>query len=366
MEHSLTNAAPSRLGHVPQLDGLRGIAIGTVVLYHMGLPPFTTGGYIGVEVFFVLSGFLITTLLLAEHEQSGQISLKDFYARRILRLGPALLLVAATVAAGAAVLPDERGHMLRAVPTSIFYIANWVKAFGWWSFEPMHHTWSLAIEEQFYLIWPPLLIAIFKMFPDRRRQAWAVAGLAAFFLAERFTLVLADVSVSRVYHGTDTRAVGLLVGCLLAFARTLGWRILHYLSHPIVGLLSIAGVLAAGVALPYDMPYVSVGLLVVDALTCGLILAALRARGLVGSVLALRPLVGLGVVSYGVYLWHDVIQRAVRPDISRGAMLTIQFALIAIFVAISWRFVETPALRLKRYFERKPPADALLDPGGER
>ena len=218
--------------HVPELDGLRGIAI-IVVLIHHQLTPFTLkGGFLGVDLFFVLSGFLITGLLVTEFENTGSISIRKFYMRRVLRLGPALALyliscLVVTYYTQLISIPRQ----LKLIAMALLYSTNWRMAFGWDAvLDTTAIIWSLSIEEQFYLVWPLLLFAALSL---KLKRTFIAAGLALVIIAicvHRNVLLNSGVDLTRLYYGTDTRADVLLVGCLTGavalqshtFARQLG------------------------------------------------------------------------------------------------------------------------------------------------
>jgi peptidoglycan/LPS O-acetylase OafA/YrhL len=199
-----------------ELDGVRGIAILLVVFHHFGFFV-KKGGYLGVELFFVLSGFLINNLLLTEVERTGKLSIKAFWIRRALRLLPALLFVVSvmTVYSLLFATPEQTMPIWRAIPTSLFYIANWVKAYRLWDFYPLHHTWSLAIEEQFYIAWPLLFLFFWRKWKLRGLFWLCIIGVVL-STGTKFLLLALRAGGGRFYNGTDTRAMAVLVGCLLA------------------------------------------------------------------------------------------------------------------------------------------------------
>ena len=288
-----------RLGHVPALDGLRGIAIAAVCANHFfGL----LGGYFGVDLFFVLSGFLITTLLLEERDERGSISLRNFYVRRARRLFPALaaLLVMALICV--LVLPGSR------VPVTAhsflfggFYLANIARAFQHpdpLSGTPFAPLWSLAQEEQFYVVWPVLLIGLLRL----RRDTIAKILLTLFFalFVYQLGLVAHGATWSRLYYGPDTRLGGLVIGCFAAVVRReggrlparVGWGAAVFVLGAMIG---VAGTLQSDV---FGSPLVE--------LCCGALVVAALEPGLLGRVLSLRWLTPVGRVSYSLYLWQGL------------------------------------------------------------
>src|SRR5579862_3925455 len=213
-----------RLRRMPAIDGLRAVAVAGVFLYHADAA-WLPGGFFGVDVFFVISGYLITSLLLAESVQTGTVALLRFWAGRARRLLPALFtLLAVCMIVGATV---ERGHLLELRGdslSSIFYVANWRFIFEHESYfaqfgRPplLRHLWSLAVEEQFYLVWPPLFVLASRL-PRRALLAILVALAAIASTALMWALYTPGADTSRVFYGTDTRAAPLLIGVLLAFA----------------------------------------------------------------------------------------------------------------------------------------------------
>ncbi|HET9492773.1 MAG TPA: acyltransferase, partial [Chloroflexia bacterium] len=246
-----------RLPYLPGLDGLRAVAVIAVLLYHAGLPLFA-GGFLGVEVFFVISGFLITSLLLAEWNANGRIDLPAFWLRRARRLLPAVYTLVVVVLVVAVVFLPEEVSMLRGDGAAAFtYVTNWYLIFNERSyFEAMGrpsmllHLWSLAVEEQFYLVWPPVLALLLRF---RRRGAIlavVLAGAAASSLLMAL-LYSPEADPSRVYYGTDTRATGLLIGAALAFVWS-PWRLRERVGTPTLAsraygaLLDLAGLAALG------------------------------------------------------------------------------------------------------------------------
>jgi peptidoglycan/LPS O-acetylase OafA/YrhL len=205
-----------RFQYVPALDGLRGLAVVVVMIYHAA-PELLPGGFLGVELFFVLSGFLITSLLLKEHDRSG-IQLGRFYMRRALRLTPALIVMLASVVllSWVALSGDAFRNTVSDAAFSLTYIFNWVRASDPGRSSFLGHTWSLCIEEQFYLLWPLLLPAITMIGRRDRLTERLLVAVAAIVL---WRMVLSNfASPMRIYNGLDTRADGLLLGCALGAA----------------------------------------------------------------------------------------------------------------------------------------------------
>jgi peptidoglycan/LPS O-acetylase OafA/YrhL len=343
-----------RLGYRPALDGLRAVAIAAVLLFHAaGLLP---GGYFGVDLFFVLSGFLITTLLLEEHAARGTISLRGFYQRRALRLLPALvvLLTAFLVVATAAALVGDRaqGKDVFGVLAGLGYFSNLAM-----TAEPasspmpgeLRHLWSLAQEEQFYLLWPLVLIVLL-----RRRLPGLVlavaAGAAGVTVLRHVQLHVEDAAAGRIVFGPDVRGLPILVGCCLALilARSRGpSRVLTASLAPFAVLCVLALFFLPGSRLLVPGP------LVVFSLACAaLLVVALDDRSPVARLLSTRPLVYGGRISYSLYLWHFpfFVMVGLNDPSAEHALVPSVAAVAATFACAiaSYHFVELPFLRRKR------------------
>src|SRR5918997_2255708 len=228
--HTDRTSGGVRLPYLPGLDGLRALAVVAVLLYHAGLP-WIPGGFLGVEVFFVISGYLITSLLLVEWHGRGRVDLKAFWFGRARRLLPALYLVlAVTLAFAVLFLPDEVARLRGDAIAALGYVTNWYLVFGQESYfeaigrpSLLKHLWSLAVEEQFYLLWPPVLALGLGVgatrWRERRVMLVALAGASVSVLLMA-TLYRPEVDPSRLYFGTDTPAAGLLIGAALAMVWT--------------------------------------------------------------------------------------------------------------------------------------------------
>ena len=349
------------LGYMPGIDGLRTVAVVAVVIYHLGAT-WLPGGYLGVDVFLVISGFLITSLLLAEHRASGRIDLRRFWFRRARRLLPAVLLMLTVVLAVMVLAhPDEVGRLRGQVVAALAYVINWhfifadvpyFEQFGRPSV--LLHLWSLAIEEQFYLVWPPLL-ALGLVALGRRALLLAVGLAAAGSTALAWVLWEPFTDPSRIYYGTDTRAVALLVGvglALLPAAVRGGASLTGPRRRAMEGLgwLGAAGVLVAFLSLgDVDERLYRGGFLLVALATAGLVAVAADSSSFIGRLLGTAPLVWLGLLSYGIYLWHWPVIMLTRPDVDiplEGAPLVVlRLALTLGAAYLSYRFVEAPFRR---------------------
>lgn len=348
--------APRRLRYTPGLDGLRAVAVTGVLLYHGGVS-WMPGGALGVDLFFVLSGFLITTLLLQELDEHGRIALTDFYVRRIRRLFPALILVLFGVAVYAATTsPSLRAAGLkRDALASLFYVANWHYIWAEQSYfaqfsapSPLLHVWSLAVEEQWYVFWPPVLAVLWRVL---RRNHAALLGvlltIAAASILWMRHLASGASDPSRAYYGTDTRAHTLLIGAALAVilhrrALTAGLaRVLRT-----TGLLGLVGCIWAFYAFQSDALVLFRGGFAVFAVLAAVTIAGVMAGdGLLSRGLSLRPLVYLGRISYSLYLWHwliDVWLTPARTGLSLWPLLGVRTAVALAASIVSYTFIEQP------------------------
>jgi peptidoglycan/LPS O-acetylase OafA/YrhL len=357
------DAAPTsparRIPYQPALDGLRALAILTIMLYH-GQVPWPRGGYLSVDLFFVLSGYLITRLLLAEWDARGRIDLKSFWAGRARRLLPALFLMLAGVAAYAALLaPAARLVRVRwdALAT-LLYVANWRFAFTHLSYfdqfgdaSPLTHMWTLGIEEQYYLVWPVLLIAGLALARGRLRPLLAGTLLAA--LASAVTMAVLyqpGVDPSRLYYGTDTRAQALLLGGALAFALALrGNRPLPRPATQVIGAVGLGGLMAMMLLSPDTVRWMYMGGFALAATACALtVTAAAQPGGWLRRLFATPPLPAIGRISYGLYLWHWVLYVAITPERTHleGAwLLAARFGATFVAANLSYHLLELPVRR---------------------
>ncbi len=355
------------MGYLPGLDGIRAIAVLGVMLYHADLT-WISGGFLGVDVFFVLSGFLITSLILEEYDRSGSVRFSQFYLRRARRLLPAVALLLAVVAAAAAFVYHDMARQVRAdVIASMFYVNNWkyvVDQASYFEFigrpPVLKHLWSLSVEEQFYLIWPAVAYLIVRR---SGRRGVAVVALALALASTAWMIVLSVrngfpdyADPSRAYFGTDSHAMGLLVGAVLAtFWRpgrlradvTTGARAV-ITAIGVTALLGVVGFfLLVGEFTPWM--YTGGGFLALAVVVAVLIAAATHPAAPLGRWLGTQPWRYTGQRSYGLYLWHWPIFMVTRPNLDIGLdgvpLLALRFALTFAIAELSFRYVEMPIRR---------------------
>jgi peptidoglycan/LPS O-acetylase OafA/YrhL len=350
----------SRFPYMPGIDAMRAVAVLAVFGYHAGLD-WVPGGFLGVDVFFVISGYLITSLLLREFRATDHIELGRFWLRRARRLLPAVgVLIATAMIVSAIAEPDEIGAIRGDALASLFYFANWHFIYAGTSYFEQFgrpslftHLWSLSVEEQFYLFWPLIFAAGMKLFGRRRLLVGVLAGAAG-------SVVLAWVlfdpghDASRIYYGTDTHAVGLLAGVALALV----WSPVELRAHrsfgPLVGpILDALGVIALAYLIlsfvgvhDYDLALWHGGYAWV-ALATALLLAALaHPAARLGGIVGQPALLWLGLRSYSFYLWHWPVLAMTRPgvdvDLPRGILIPLQLIACLALADLSYRFVELP------------------------
>jgi peptidoglycan/LPS O-acetylase OafA/YrhL len=342
----------STIAYQPALDGVRALAVAAVLLFH-GEVSWMRGGYLGVSVFFTLSGFLITSLLLVEHSTTGTVSPAAFYTRRARRLLPAslLCLVAVALFAAAGEFPgvsDLRRDLLGA----LLQVENWVLLMGGDSYtelfnqaagqvSPVAHYWSLSIEEQFYWLWPLAFLGLWRLARTRRAFVTSVAGATVLF-AVAAPVIAVVWGPDAAYYATPARASEILVGVLLAVAvsgrtvpRRLAW-------------LTPAGLVALGIAVvtfPAAGGPAYNGALPLVAVASGALLVGLQAPGFHVQALSLAPLVWLGRISYGVYLYHwptFLLLDETRTDLDGPALLAVRLLVTLAVAILSFWLVESP------------------------
>lgn len=345
------------------LDGLRAIAVVAVLLFHADLP-FAQGGYLGVDLFFVISGFLITSLLASEFQAHGRIRLGEFFWRRAKRLLPAFgLMVAGAIIAASIWAPDALPRLRDDTLASILYVTNWKFIyFGQTYFESMGreplllHLWSLAIEEQFYLFWAPL---VFFALPHVSRRVLALLAITIAVASIAWMAVgasAAEPNMARLYFGTDTHGFGLLIGAALGLLWRPGalksMRTRANVAFSAIGALLGLGLIALMVTLGEQSEWLYPWGFVATSLLSALIIAmATLPKSYLGTLLDNRVMRWLGERSYGIYLWHWPIFMITRPELDvQGDPVSIFLLRIVLtlgIAALSYRFVEMPIRQSK-------------------
>jgi peptidoglycan/LPS O-acetylase OafA/YrhL len=355
--------------HLSGLDGLRAVAVAGVLLYHG--TDWLPGGFLGVDLFFVISGFLITTLLLDELRRTGTIAIGSFLARRARRLFPALAVVLVTTLLAAAIVWRD---VLEEVQSSVLAAAAYVM--NWWLIvheadyfaaagrpPPLQHVWSLAIEEQFYLLWPPVVLLLGLWLRGNVRVGVAIAASLGAVASASWLTALAirgnvpfDTDVSRLYFGTDTHASGLLLGCAAAAVVSTRLQPGHLARRPrnrrgdLIGLAALAGFVWMMLEVTEFDPWLyRYGFALAAVLCTIVVVASTRPGSVLGRSLDVAPLRWIGVRSYGIYLWHWPVFVVTRPvldvSLSQEALLVPRLALTVGIAALSYRFLEQPIRR---------------------
>ena len=387
LEWNPPKAAVSRVPYLPGLDGMRALAVVAVMVYHAN-NAWLPGGFIGVEVFFVISGYLITLLLIGEHERTGRIGLREFWTRRARRLLPALFTMMAALVTYAALFDrDQLGRIRGDVIAGLLYVSNWYQIWvgqGYTSrlnWVPLRHLWSLAVEEQFYLVWPLIIVGLISLGRRRLPQVavWLVGvallialvtallfypghvGLPEFTPDAYWTVAGRSISKNdALYLSTITRATGLLLGAAFAMV----WRPVAVVRGPLrdkgrqldllAGIsLGVLAVLALSLHVSRidgagDSRLFRGGFLLVDVATLGVMAAVTHRRAAAGALLGTPTLALIGTRSYGLYLYHWPIFQIMR-DPSGAGLSVAQFmeamAITVIVTEASYRFIETPIRR---------------------
>jgi peptidoglycan/LPS O-acetylase OafA/YrhL len=355
-ELSEPGPAADKPDYRPALDGLRALAIAAVVAYHLS---YGSGGFLGVDLFFVLSGYLITGLLVSEFSRAGRISILRFWARRVRRLYPALIPVIIAVLLYAAVLPNPvtRWSLRYDALSSLFYFANWHFALSAQSYfaqfgapSPLRHFWSLAIEEQFYLVWPGLVAALLWLARGRARLLALVAALGTAGSVVLMATLWSAADPSAAYYSTFARAHELLIGALLALLvrRRAGEVSSGALTAATTGAAAVAVVAAFALATP-DAAYYRGGSLLFCVVVAALI-AGVEHRGPnpVREALSLAPVRYVGRISYALYLWHWPVIVWVTPDrvpLTGASLNALRLALMTGLAAASTHLLEEPIRR---------------------
>lgn len=360
---------PALLGRRPGLTGVRGVAAVLVVLHHVGATvldghgPFFVHaykGHHGVDIFFVLSGFLITTGLLERAEATGRVDLRDFYRRRALRLGPALLAVLVVWSAYLLWLEIPRGRIETSVGVVATYTTNYYKSADRDVVPGLGHLWTLAVEEHFYLVWPLVLLALLALGIGRRGQVAAVGlGIALITINRAWLFSTTDLDYD-VYFRTDTHADGLLWGVVLSLLWRSGrlqprrWRVMAGCSFVVLLGYAFAPYVDVSGVLPYG-----IALTLVALASCALILGLLDQDWWLGRAMSVPTLMYLGERSYAIYLWHVPVLVLVLWRYDASPWLQAMAVLLGTLTMaeLSWRLVEQPVaryVRRRRNFASRP------------
>ena len=350
--------------YLPGLEGLRAFAVVAVVLYHLDIPGLFSSGFLGVDIFFTVSGFLITAQLIRQFQRSGTIAIGTFYLKRAQRLFPAILVVLiACVLVTEWWARDAAWRTRSDLLPALFYFSNWWQIFSEQSYFEMsgrppllQHLWSLAIEEQFYIVWPLLLLVILRFFGQR---ALLFTAIALTLLSSGWMIYLSarygypqSQDPSRVYLGTDTHVMGLFLGAALAAV----WNPLASGSRPtqfsaamsdFLGMICLSTLLWAILFVTENDPGLyRGGFFWVSLLSTGLLFAAARKDGALQAWLSIRPLAWLGQRSYGLYLWHWPVFALLRPEFelpdNPWIQAAIRLSLTVILAELSYRLIENP------------------------
>lgn len=361
--------------YIPSLDGLRALAVLAVIAYHFGLV-WAPGGLLGVTVFFVLSGYLITGLLLNEWRRTKRIDLKAFWMRRVRRLVPAIIVLLVCITALFSLFNHELLTKMRPdiLPSLLFY-SNWHFIFQDVSYfealgapSPLTHFWSLAIEEQFYIAWPLLLLFLFKRKTSKKTLIVIISAMIILSSVEMALLYDPMVDPSRVYYGTDTRAFSLLIGALLAIIwsekriEILKDRLpssIRPFALDLLGAVALLGlVVMMGLVSGFSSFSYYGGILLASLLTAILVAALVHPKSYLAKAFSLPPFVWVGKRSYGIYLWHYPVILFMNPpgslDSANPFYLLLQLVIIGTCAALSYHFIEDPIRKgaIGRFIEK--------------
>jgi peptidoglycan/LPS O-acetylase OafA/YrhL len=337
----------------PGMDGIRAVAVMMVMLFHANVP-FFGGGFLGVDVFFVLSGYLISTLLIGELETTGRLDVKRFYIRRLMRLTPALLAMLIVYAAVAPLFwPEVTNHMAQ-VALSAAYLSDFSVAF-WGTPVQLGHTWSLSVEEHFYLIWPLALMAAYRRL-NPRQLLIALACAYVFSLAWRWVWLLQGQGWYQIWCRFDTHVSGLLLGACLALALRdprLSALLERHSSRFLVLPLIAIGLLRSGWGTPWMLTW---GVWLTEWASIAVLIAVHRRQGTCYEMLAAPALAWIGRLSYGLYLWHYPIFRYLRENYDWTIVLAIGAPLTLILAALSLYTIERWVLGVRDRMTSAAPA----------
>ncbi|MFG0216949.1 acyltransferase family protein [Brevibacillus porteri] len=348
--------------YMPGLDGLRAISVLAVIGYHLDLE-WAQGGLLGVEIFFVLSGYLITDQIILEYRTKNKLSILHFWMRRIRRLLPAMVCMLLLVALWLMTTDFSRLQALEGdFLSSLFYMNNWYLIFQEASYfesfgpaSPIGHLWSLSIEEQFYLVWPVVLLIGLKLVPSRGKLLLSILLLASISAIAMAVMYEPGTDPSRVYYGTDTRVFAILIGAALAVVWP-SWKLSDRISPSARVVLDITGgfgilllLILIGRSNEYDDWLYQFGFLYLSVVTAAVIAVLVHPASRLGKIMACQPLTWIGKRSYSLYLWHYPVIVLSSPTVNtEGAGFTqilLQVTLSVILSAYSYKYVEEPIRR---------------------
>jgi peptidoglycan/LPS O-acetylase OafA/YrhL len=356
---TIMNYSKDSADYIPEFDGIRGISILIVMIFH-AKAPFLKGGYIGVDIFFVLSGFLITFILLNEYNKTDRIDLRLFYVKRVLRLAPALIFLLVFINLYSQIYLDNSAAKSTFIDSIIvlFYSVNWSRAFGIHSPYYLAHCWSLSIEEQFYFIWPIIFLVILRNIKSKTKVLYIVLFVAFTIWFYRIYLIYGNATIMRLYNGLDSRADALLIGCSLALFisnNEIGTKKIAFLGLLLKYLAPISLLFIVLICLLVHWKNINMyywGFFVVELCSAVLILNVYICKNsIINVVLRTRLLTLVGCISYGLYLYHYPIYK-VMAEVGYSWKQVMSFGTIATFAIaiLSYYLIEKPALRLKRKY----------------
>jgi len=356
-------STPRGIRYIPAIDGLRAVAVIAVMLYHLGFN-WIPGGFLGVDLFFVISGYVITRLLLDSIQRSGGLDLRAFYVARIRRLLPPLLfmIIVTTVFVGAWA-PDTMRRFLADTPFALLGGMNWWLVFRHTDYfeaigRPplLQHTWSLGVEAQFYLVWPLILLLVLRYFgknkiPGAALLIAAFSGIALLLVSLQVDAASAS-QVSHVYFGTDTHSIGLFLGAALAVRwipqnlnETVSKKAQDFIDG--IGVFGLLGIIAAFLFVDENDPTLyKIAFPLAGLFGCAIITSIVHPASRFAPILSSKPFVWIGERSYSIYLWHWVVFQVTRPDYdlegSPWALYALRLLIVFALADISLRLVELP------------------------